>query len=415
VRRNENRIALRQSHPNQAKQDSVVLFNHPTVHKTTASNERSRMSSLVGEDLHVMRRPDENDTTDSVPSTIALHNDDATSQAPSSSRSALGIFLSALIAGNECSSAKSSFSAASSPLPVASISIVEDGAKAIQRCYSLSFRRASRNMHQQRRRRARTLDAKRISRWESYPQSHNQKKKSTSTVGSLPRRRRSPSPASYGPLECHYQTREVIHDALAITADIETLRPSDTTFTPCSTWLDIATLRPSDTTFTPCSTWLDVVAQHASFSPKPTPKSLKKIRPLVPAKTEGVSLTARRAAALSGAPRRPHRQASLTNVNLGNLSLSPKDDEEPISSGAEHGHASRHQHHRHDRQRQRRHSDPSTSAAVPAVRSGDAGDQRSNSVEPKAKAKHVDDNDGSEGSFQDASSAEWKQIGARSA
>lgn len=192
---------------------------------------------------------------------------------------------------------------------------------------------------------------------------------------------------------------------------------------------DIETLRPSDTTFTLCSTWLDVVADHASFSPKPTPVSLKKMRPYVPAKADGVarlpktgsgdalaaSSKAKRAAALSGAPRRPLRQASLTNSNLlGNLSL--KEAEEPISSGVEHCHSRpRHEHHHcHDRQRQRRQSEPSTSAAVPEVMSD--GDQRSNhSVERKPREKHVDDTDGSEGSFQDASAAEWKQIGARSA
>jgi hypothetical protein len=341
-------------------------------------------------------------TDKSVPSTIIredaedLCNDAAESKDPSYCSSALGIFLASLMARSGCSSATSSFSVASAPIPAASVSIVEDTAKALHRDCSLSYRRANHDMKRLRRRGdIVAIHAKRISRWESRPQSHNHKKNSTTTFGSMPQRRLSPSPASSGPFECYYQTREAIGEAHILTSDIETLRPSDTTFTVCSTWLDI-------------------VAHNASYSPKPKPRSLKMMTPPLPAKTECVArlpkkesgdtvssaayLKAKRAAALSGAPRRPHRQVSLTDVNLiGNLSL-----KEVVLPGAEHLHSREH------------HDHPSTSMAVPEVTSD--GYQRSNnSVERKLRVKHAVETDGSEGSSQDAYSAEWMQVGARSA
>ncbi|CAB9507963.1 expressed unknown protein [Seminavis robusta] len=348
-------------------------------------------------------------------------------EAAGHNRSALELFLTQLMAeGGATASARSSTSIASSPLPATSFSIIDDRAKALNRSYSLSFRRAKRSMMSQRRR-ARAIDVKRISRWESYPHSH---KKSGSggfcSLETKPQRRLSPSPSSSASYESRYQARQAIHRALAISEDIKPESKSD-----------LAKDAPS-VDFTPCSTWLEVIAKHASYSPKPMHKSMKKkIRSTAVPSANGegsirapahiprkgscdtISLTAslrtKRAAALSGAPRRPRRQASMTDLTMELLSLEHETNHEDHDAGEQNkmpaessqAHSQRHRHH---------HS--SHHQATSEEGRWASSDQTPHGLAGAALAqpmKQFSDDDASEGSFQDASSAEWKQIGARSA
>lgn len=263
-----------------------------------------------------------------------------------SERSPIELFMTGLIIGT---STKSSRSISSAPLPFVSVEIVQDRARGLERSFSRSFRKARHKMgHARRRRRTRALDPDAMSRWDSsYPHPLVEKAKVQAPAA------RCNSPPRCPLVEAR---RDAVHRALvAAHSAVQEVQPS-------SSDEESQALSQTRQVFTPCSTWLSVVAKNACFSPKPNPRQLQlqdhgtenrhkqrnstkhhsarhcatprknldhmllPIRKRSPKSSvssvaectnvsvSGVSLDEQRVAALSGAPRRPHRQASLNDI-----------------------------------------------------------------------------------------------------
>ena len=263
-------------------------------------------------------------------------------------------------------SSKSSLSISSAPLPFGSVSIVDDGARGLERSFSRSFRKARHKMgHAKRRRRARVLDPGAISRWDSCYTHPLVEKTMTQTPAA-----RHKSPPRCPLVEAR---RDAVHRALvAAHRAVQDNSNSDEETTRQSQSQSQQSPFQTRQVFTPCSTWLSVVAKNACFSPKPTPRQLQlqdhgtekrhrkrnnsttrhmndardrtppknldymllpKIRNEKspnPSISSAVGCTnvsilavslldeqrAAAAAVLSGAPRRPHRQASLQDIMM---------------------------------------------------------------------------------------------------
>ena len=358
-----------------------------------------------------------------------------------SNDTALETFMTSLVKSLSSKSVTSVSSAPTSLPSMSEVSIIQDRAKVLERSYSLSFRRAQQKMRQTRRR-IHMIDVKKMSRWESYPYARKEKavekakrRKSNSPDRSSGNQKNEQLSSSWHvPQHHHY------HDG-------SSSKQKDTGSHP---------------DFIPCSTWLEIVAKNASYSPKPTPRAFRMIEletdhhngtkahntsrltPILPLRSTSLDSTdpnkllkaqaaktkerakspsprSKRAAALSGAPRRPRRQASLTNViSMPDISLEEqastasssrprRHSDHPVYSSTT-GPTTRRHHHHYSMDDAVTRWGEHTNISI----SNHSSDHSQRRRLPQSKYASSDDDD-SEDSFQDATSAEWKEICARSA
>jgi len=314
-----------------------------------------------------------------------------------------GVFLASLV-----SSIGHTQSIAAATKANNSFRIVADNARGLKLSSSLTFHKVKRQAMI--RRRARGIDPKKISRWDSHPRI----RKNTDAPPKIPILPPRPTKPYIPRIDCLMARCKPVQKASAKKKRMT---------------IDASQEEIGNTSFTPSNVWLNRVATTAGYSPNDVPRSLRKKHcrvhsldnPRAQQTTEDCALPMRmqnlsfdksslctsahaplvpspqdlRAAALSGAPQRPQRRSSFCapGANL---------DAAEVVGAIE-------------ASRLTRHSGPANHA-LRGDRRRDHRQSTDGGQEQQDEAKDVDSDFKTELVFEkDISTSEWTEIGARTA